>query len=66
MKRRDALLVLICSIILPAVEQLLYRRYFPQPRQLHDILLQWQTRGLVAHIFQFVVACGLRIGFWAR
>jgi hypothetical protein len=55
MQRCDALLIRICRIERAGVEELLYRSYLAQPRQLHEISFYGQAGLLVAEIFQLDV-----------
>ena len=64
-ERCNALLILVRSVVLPVIKKLLDRRDFPQPRQLHNVVLERQIRFLVGHVFEFVLARGLRVRFGA-
>ena len=47
-----ALLVFVCCVTLAAVEQFLYCRNLAQSGQLHDIVLNRQSRSLLAHFLE--------------
>lgn len=65
MQRCYALFVFVSRIELVAIEELLYRSYFTQPRQLHYILLDRQSRLLIPHILEFDImfADWVAVGF---
>lgn len=61
MERRDALVVAVCGIVPARVKQLLDGANLAETRQLHEVLLDGQTRLGRRHVLHFVlVSAGLR------